>query len=51
MKIRPVGAEFIRANGHADWQRGMTELSDTFYGYANPPKKGSRLMKAYVKWE
>ena len=36
MKIRPVGAEFIHADGRAD----MTKLKVSFRNCANAPAKG-----------
>jgi hypothetical protein len=41
MKIRPVGAELLHADGHTqtDGQTNMTGLMVTFRNFAHAPKK------------
>jgi hypothetical protein len=38
MKIRPVVAEFFRADGQTDLQTDKTKLTVAFRGFANAPK-------------
>jgi hypothetical protein len=41
MKIRPVGAEQLHADGRADRQTDITKLIVAFRNFANAPKNGS----------
>ena len=40
MKIRPVGAELLHANGQTDRQTDMTKQIVAFRNFANAPKIG-----------
>jgi hypothetical protein len=44
MKIRPVGAELLHADGRTDRQKDMTKLIVTFHNVANAPKNGNSLL-------
>jgi len=40
MKIRPVKADLLHADGRTDRQTDMTELIVVFRNFANAPKHG-----------
>ena len=48
MKIRPVGAELVHADGQTDRQRDMTKLIVSFSNFANAPKIQSVMYKEII---
>jgi hypothetical protein len=44
MKIRPVGADLLHADGLTD----MTKLTVAFRNFANAPKKGKKKAHTYI---
>ena len=43
MKIRPVEAKWLHADGQTDRQTDMTKLVVTFRNFANAPKNARRV--------
>jgi len=48
MKIRPLGAEFVHADGETDRRIGMTKLTAAFGNFANWPKNSQLFFHTYV---
>ena len=48
MKISPVGAKVLHANGWMDRQTDMTKLIDTLHNFVNTPTNGCSSIHAII---